>query len=67
MFKIKENGKYKARLVVRGFEQKSEIDLTDIYSPVVESASIRLIFTVAAAKTIILRVLMLKPLFCTAS
>ena len=48
VFKIKENGNYKARLVVRGCKQKFGINYDEIFSPVVSNDAIRLIFAIAA-------------------
>jgi len=50
IFRVKEEGKYKARLVVRGYEQKEEIDYEEIYSPVIHSAPLRMFFALAAVK-----------------
>jgi hypothetical protein len=36
---------YKARLVVKGFAQKKDIDLDEIFSPVVKMNSIRTILS----------------------
>lgn len=47
VFQIKE-GKYKARLVARGCEQKNNIDYEKLYSPVVNSAALRILFALAA-------------------
>lgn len=48
VFQIKEEGKYKARLVARGCEQKDNIDYEKLYSPVVNSAALRMLFALAA-------------------
>ena len=50
IFKVKEEGKYKARLVVRGCEQKEGIDYEEIYSPVINSAPLRMVLALAAVK-----------------
>lgn len=50
VFKIKENGSYKARLVVRGFEQQKGIDYDETFSPVISSCAIRIIFAIAAER-----------------
>lgn len=47
VFRVKEDGKYKARLCVRGFEQKDE---SETYSPVVNTTSLRILFAIAASK-----------------
>jgi len=50
IFCVKQNGIYKARLVVKGCEQKNEIDYQETYSPVIGQNALRSIFTIAAAK-----------------
>lgn len=48
VFHIKEDGKYKARLVARGCEQGNNIDYEKLYSSVVNSAALRILFALAA-------------------
>ena len=51
IFKLKENGTFKARLVARGCTQdKNSMDYKDIFSPVVDTTSLRLLFAIAAKR-----------------
>ena len=48
---MKPNGsidKFKARLVVKGFKQKANLDFFDIFSPVTRITSIRLLIATIA-------------------
>lgn len=46
----KDDGKFKARLVVRGFEQKEGEDYFEVFSPVARHMSIRLILSIATSE-----------------
>jgi hypothetical protein len=64
IFKIKENGKYKARLVVRGCQQRtSEIDYKEIFSSVVDTMSMRTLFAVAAQEDLQMKMFDVKTAF----
>ena len=53
MFKLKRDGdklvKYKARLVVKGFNKKQGIDFDEIFSPVVKMSSIQVVLGLVAS------------------
>jgi hypothetical protein len=48
VFKIKSSGRYKARLVARGFTQEYGIDYFETYAPIARLTSIRLLLALAA-------------------
>ena len=48
VFKLKEDGRFKARLVARGFRQEFGRDYFDTYAPVIAYATLRLLFAFAA-------------------
>jgi hypothetical protein len=48
VFKVKSSGRYKARMVARGFSQEYGIDYFETYAPVSRFASIRMILALAA-------------------
>ena len=67
MFKLKNDDdkllKYKARLVVKGFDQKQGINFDEIFSPVVKMCSIRVILGLAASMNLELDQLDVKTAF----
>lgn len=51
VFRVKEEGKYRARLVARGCQQKQDkLDFQDIFSTVVQSTSLRILLAIAASE-----------------
>ena len=48
IFRIKNDGRYKARLVARGFSQRKNEDYFETYNPVVSIETIRLALSIAA-------------------
>jgi len=67
VYKLKEepdgSKRYKARLVVKGFQQRQEIDFIEIFSPVVKMTTIRVILSVVAAENLRLEQLDVKTTF----
>jgi hypothetical protein len=67
VFKLKKDGeklvKYKARLVVKGFNQKQGIDFDEIFSPVVKMSSIRVILGLTASLDLELEQMDVKTVF----
>ena len=55
--------RYKARLVVKGFQQKKGIDYSEIFSPVVKMSTIRLVLGMVATKNLHLEQLNVKTTF----
>ncbi|CAA0816139.1 cysteine-rich RLK (RECEPTOR-like protein kinase) 8 [Striga hermonthica] len=54
VYRVKEESdgtkRYKARIVVKGFQQRYGIDFTDVFTPVVKLTTIRLVLSMVAAK-----------------
>ncbi|KAE8664189.1 Detected protein of unknown function [Hibiscus syriacus] len=67
IYRIKEEHdgrkRYKARLVVKGFQQKEGIDYNEIFSPVVKLSTIRLVLKIVAAENLHLEQLDVKTTF----
>ena len=67
VYKIKNehdgNKRYKARLVVKGFQQKKGIDYLEIFSPIVKMSTIRLVLGMVVAKNLHLEQLDVKTAF----
>ena len=67
VYRIKEehdgNKRYKARLVVKGFQQKEGVDYNEIFSPVVKLTTIRLVLKIVAAENLHLEQLDVKTVF----
>ncbi|KAE8711604.1 Detected protein of confused Function [Hibiscus syriacus] len=65
--KIKEehdgSKRYKVRLVVKGFQQKEDIDYNEIFSPVVKLSTIRLVLKIVAVENLHLEQLDVKTAF----
>ena len=50
IFKLKSDGRYKVRLVAKGYSQKYGTDYTDVFAPVVSKNSLRALLALAAAE-----------------
>ncbi|GJZ83038.1 zinc finger, CCHC-type containing protein [Tanacetum coccineum] len=64
--KLKVDGtikKFKARLVIQGFKQKSGIDYFDTYAPVVRISTIRLLIAMASIQNLIIHQMDVKTAF----
>ncbi|KAK9879752.1 hypothetical protein WA026_006815 [Henosepilachna vigintioctopunctata] len=63
VFKIKDDGTYKARLVVRGCQQQKGLDYTEVFSPVVNISSLRMILAVSVKRSFKLKKFDIKTAF----
>ena len=67
VYRIKEehdgNKRYKARLVVKGFQKKEGVDYNEIFSPFVKLTTIRLVLKIVAAENLHLEQLDVKTAF----
>lgn len=63
VFKIKDDGTYKARLVVRGCQQQKGIDYTEVFSPVVNISSLRMLLAISVKRNFILKKFDIKTAF----
>ena len=54
---------YKAKLVVKGFQQKKGIDYSEIFSPVMKMSTIKLVLGMVATKNFYLEQLYVKTTF----
>lgn len=50
VFKVKQDGKYKARLVIRGCEQRYGVDFEETYSPVVSTTALQILFALTTIR-----------------
>nr|KYP32301.1 Retrovirus-related Pol polyprotein from transposon TNT 1-94 [Cajanus cajan] len=67
VYRVKEESdgkkRYKARLVVKGFQQRYGIDFTDVFTPVVKITTIRLVLSMVAAENLELQQMDVKTAF----
>lgn len=49
IYRIKSDGRYKARLVARGFQQQHNVDYFDTYAPVISFDVVRWFFSIVAS------------------
>lgn len=63
IFKIKDDGRYKARFVIRGCEQEYGVNCQETYSPVISISALRNLFALAAIKKLIIVIFKIKTAF----
>ena len=68
MYKLKPGDggnppRYKARIVVKGFQQKKGVDFDEIFAPVVKMTSIRTVLSIAASMNLEVEQLDVKTTF----
>lgn len=63
VLKVKDDGRYRARLVIKGCEQLKGLDFEEVYSPVVSNVSLRILFAIAASKNLYIMSLDIKTAF----
>ncbi|GJY79999.1 retrovirus-related pol polyprotein from transposon TNT 1-94 [Tanacetum coccineum] len=67
VFRVKEEQDdkkmYKAKLVVKGFQQKHRVDYNEIFSPVVKMTTIKLVLSIVASEDLHLEKLYVKTTF----
>lgn len=64
IFKIKEDGTHRARLVARGFEQSTHsLDYSQTYSPVVDTSNLRALLALAAYNNLSIKTFDVKTAF----
>lgn len=71
VFKVKRdsNGnveRYKARLVIKGFQQRKGVDFSEVFSPVVSKSALRMLLTIAAIDDLEIEQLDIKTAFLNA-
>ncbi|KAL2226886.1 UNVERIFIED_CONTAM: Retrovirus-related Pol polyprotein from transposon TNT 1-94 [Sesamum indicum] len=67
VYRVKEESdgkkRYKARLVVKGFQQRYGIDFIDVFTPIVKLTTIRLVLSMVAAENLELQQMDVKTVF----
>lgn len=63
LFKVKDDGRHKARPMAKGFAQRKGIEYDDIFAPVVRQTSIRVLLSIVASQDLELEQLDVKTAF----